>query len=552
MEKDLSILIGGEAGQGTRLAGNLIANLFNKLGYFVYVYEDYQSLIRGGHNFSEIRVAGEKREARKKEIDVLIAFDKNTIFLHQKRLKKDGLLIFNADRIEQKKGIGIFGDKIIKEEGGIPQMINTVFISALAKALGISFEILESVLKEKIKRGIDLNLKIAKRVYETLETKTKVAKIRPLASSLLLTGNEACALGMARAGLEFYFAYPMTPSTSILNFLAQKEEEFKVKTFQPESEIAVINMAIGSAFAGKRSAVGSSGGGFALMVEALSLAAQTETPILIVESQRAGPSTGMPTYNLQGDLDFVLGAGHGDVTKFVLQAGNAQDALFLGNLGLNLAWRYQTPVILLLDKDVSENTFSVDSKIFKSLKIEKPKLFFGKNYQRYKITKDGISPLAFPGSDFIVKANSYEHDESGITTDDEKIVQKMQEKRKRKFESMEKEVEKLGGIEVFGKKSAKVAIFPLGISKGVAIELAKEFNFKVIFPWILKPFPEKKVKEELKGVKKVFTLEMNATGQLANYLKRFGILAKPILKYTGRPFFIDELREKFKKYEISN
>jgi 2-oxoglutarate ferredoxin oxidoreductase subunit alpha len=151
-----------------------------------------------------------------------------------------------------------------------------------------------------------------------------------------------------------------------------------------------------------------------------------------------------------------------------------------------------------------------------------------------------------------VKANSYEHDESGITTDDEKIVQKMQEKRKRKFESMEKEVEKLGGIEVFGKKSAKVAIFPLGISKGVAIELAKEFNFKVIFPWILKPFPEKKVKEELKGIKKVFTLEMNATGQLANYLKRFGILAEPILKYTGRPFFIDELREKFKKYEISN
>jgi len=547
MQKDLSILIGGEAGQGTRLAGNLIANLFNKLGYFVYVYEDYQSLIRGGHNFSEIRVAGEKKEARKKEIDVLIAFDKNTIFFHQKRLKKDGLLIFNADRIRQKKGIGIFGDKIIKEEGGIPQMINTVFISALAKALGISFEILESVLKEKIKRGIDLNLKIAKRVYETLETKTKVAKIRPLTNSLLLTGNEACALGMARAGLEFYFAYPMTPATSILNFLAQKEEELKVKTFQPESEFAVINMAIGSAFAGKRSAVGSSGGGFALMVEALSLAAQTETPILIVESQRAGPSTGMPTYNLQGDLDFVLGAGHGDVAKFVLQAGNAQDALFLGNLGLNLAWRYQTPVILLLDKDVSENTFSVDSKIFKSLKIEKPKLFFGKNYQRYKITKDGISPLAFPGSDFIVKANSYEHDESGITTDDEKIVQKMQEKRKRKFESMEKEVEKLGGIEVFGKKSAKVAIFPLGISKGVAIELAKEFNFKVIFPWILKPFPEKKVKEELKGVKKVFTLEMNATGQLANYLKRFGILVQPILKYTGRPFFIDELREKFKK-----
>ncbi len=547
MEKDFSILIGGEAGQGTRLAGNLIANLFNKLGYFVYVYEDYQSLIRGGHNFSEIRVATEKREARKKEIDVLIALDKNTISLHQKRLKREGFLIFNADRIEHRKGVGIFADKIVKEEGGIPQMVNTVFISALVRCFGIPFEILENVLKEKIKKGIDLNLKIAKRVYQSLESQTKVAEVRPLTSFLLLTGNEACALGMARAGLELYFAYPMTPSTSILNFLAQKEDELKVKTFQPESEIAAINMAIGSAFAGKRSAIGTSGGGFALMVEALSLACQTETPILIVESQRAGPSTGMPTYNLQADLNFVLGAGHGDIVKFVLQAGNAKDALFLGNLGLNLAWQYQTPVILLLDKDVSENTFSVDSKILKKLKIKKPKLFAGKNYQRYKITKDGISPLAFPGSDFIVKANSYEHDESGITTDNEIIAQKMQEKRKRKFEQMEKEVEKLGGIEVFGKKSAKVAIFPLGVCKGSAIELAKEFNFKVIFPWILQPFPEKSVKKELKGVKKIFTLEMNSTGQLANYLKKFGILAQSILKYTGRPFFVDELKEKFKK-----
>jgi len=365
MEKDFSILIGGEAGQGTRLAGNLIAHLFNKLGYFVYVYEDYQSLIRGGHNFSEIRVSFEKREARKREIDVLIALDKNTISLHQKRLKRGGFLIFNADRITQKKGFGIFADKIVKEEGGIPQMVNTVFISALTKCLGISFEILESVLKEKIKKGIDLNLKIAKRVYQSLQSQTKVAEVRPLTSFLLLTGNEACALGMAKTGLEFYFAYPMTPSTSILNFLAQKEDELKVKVFQPESEIAVINMAIGSAFAGKRSAVGSSGGGFALMVEALSLASQTETPILIIESQRAGPSTGMPTYNLQSDLNFVLGAGHGDIQKFVLQAGNAKDALFLGNLGLNLAWKYKVPVILLLEKDVSENTFSVDSEILK-------------------------------------------------------------------------------------------------------------------------------------------------------------------------------------------
>ena len=547
MVEDFVILIGGEAGQGTRLAGNIIAHLFNRLGYFVYVFEDYQSLIRGGHNFSEIRVGAQKKMGRKEEIDALIALDKNTIVLHKKRLSKERIVIFNADRIKDEEGIAVFGEKIVREEGGIPQMINTTLISAFAKVFGFKFDILEEVLREKIKKGVDLNLKIAKRVFDKVEKKKDILPLNNK-KSILLTGNEATAVGMVKAGLDFYFAYPMTPTTSLLNFLSQKEKEFKVKTFQPESEISVINMAIGAAFAGKRVAVGSSGGGFALMVEAVSLAAQTETPILIVESQRAGPSTGMPTYNLQGDLFFVLGAGHGDVQKFILHAGDAEDALFLANLGLNLAWKYQVPVILLLDKDVSENTFSVDERIIENLKKEEPKIFNGEGeYLRYKITEDGISPLAFPGSDFIVKSNSYEHDEFGITTEEEEMASKMQEKRRRKFEVMIKEVEKLGGVEVYGNEKSEVAILPFGICKGPAIEIAKEYGFKVIFPYFFQPFPEKNVKKELKGVRKIYTLELNSTGQLANYLKMFGIRAIPLLKYTGRPFFISELKEKFKK-----
>jgi 2-oxoglutarate ferredoxin oxidoreductase subunit alpha len=547
MSKDFTILIGGEAGQGTRLAGNIIATLFQKMGYFVYVYEDYQSLIRGGHNFSEIRVCHEKKIARKEKIDALIALDRNTISLHKKRLSDDGLVIFNADRIKGEEGISVFSEKIVKEEGGIPQMVNVTLISALAKSFGIDFGVLEKVLRERIKRSIDLNLKIAKRAFDEVENKKEIVPLKDN-NTILLTGNEATGLGLVKAGLDFYFAYPMTPTTSLLNFLAQRQKELGVKVFQPESEISVINMALGAAFVGKRSAVGSSGGGFALMVESISLAAQAEIPILIVEGQRAGPSTGMPTYNLQGDLFFVLGAGHGDIQKFVLHPGEAEDALYLANLGLNLAWKYQVPVILLVDKDIAENTFPVDKKAFDNLKKEEPKIFEGEGeYLRYKITEDGISPLAFPGSEYIVKVTSYEHDEKGVTTEDETMASQMQEKRKRKFDKMIEEVRKIGGVKVYGERNANVAIIPFGICKGVAIEIAKEFGFKVIFPYFFQPFPEEAVRDELRGVEKVYTLELNSTGQLATYLKMYGIEAEPVLKYTGRPFIFEELKEKFKK-----
>jgi len=549
MKEDFVVLIGGEAGQGTRFGGQLISQVLNRLGYFIYVYEDYQSLIRGGHNFSEIRASKKKREARKKEINIILALDQQTVDLHKKRLTKDGLLIFNKDKAKSNQGIGVSVEKILKEEGGSGPMVNTALISVFLRIFNVDFSLWEEILRTKIKKDIDINLRISKRIFEIIEPRFQFSKIKEK-EGLLMTGNEACALGMIRADLDFYFAYPMTPSTSILVFLANREKEEKVRTLQPESEIAVINMALGAAFAGKRSAVGTSGGGFALMTEALSLAAQSETPILIINSQRAGPSTGMPTYNLQGDLNFILGAGHGDMEKIVLQAGNAQDALLCGNWGLNLAWRYQTPVILLLDKDVSENTFYVDKDILKTLREKEPKVFSqkkGKIFCRYQITKDGISPLAFPGGELIVKANSYEHDECGIANDNEEIVKKMIEKRKRKFETIKRELNNSSLVQFFGPKESRVVLFPFGINKGVALELAEKMGFSVVFPYLLQPFPEGIVKSYLKKAKKIFTLELNSLAQYAQFLKRYGILAKPILKYTGRPFLIEELEKEIKK-----
>jgi len=335
-----------------------------------------------------------------------------------------------------------------------------------------------------------------------------------------------------------------------MNFLASRED-LNVKVIQPENEIAVINMALGSAFAGQKSAVGTSGGGFALMVEALSLAGQSETPILIVESQRGAPSTGMPTYNLQGDLLFVLSAGHGDFPRFIIAPGDAEQCFYHAGLGLNLAWKYQTPVILLVDKDVSENTFSVDERIANVYEFEDESgsIWDKKGeYKRYKITENGISPLAFPGEkNAIVKANSYEHDEFGISNDEEKIVEKMQEKRLRKYEEMKKGIEHLPAIKVYGKEKSELAIISFGISKGAAMEVAENLGIKLIQPIIIEPFPEKQMREALKGVKKIFSVELNATSQMAKVLNQKGIKVDgKILKYTGRPFFAKEIEEKLK------
>ncbi len=546
MSKDFSILIGGGAGQGSRMAARLIGEIFNFLGYRVYVFEAYGSLIRGGHNFSQIRATIKGEEARKKEIDFLLALDKRTIDLHQGELKKTGTLIFNADRIDSEKGLGIKIERIVKEAGGRPIMANTALVSSFAKILGVDWDVLKAVLKKEIRHQIDLNLKIARYAFRQCDSLIKIKRYKRKRTSLLLTGNEAVAYGMARAGLDFYVAYPMTPSTSIMNTLARRED-LGVRVVQPENEISVINMALGIAFGGKRVAVGTSGGGFALMVEALSLAGQSETPILIIESQRGAPATGMPTYNSQGDLLFVLSAGHGDIPRFVIAPGDAEQSGFYAGLGINLAWKYQTPVILLLDKDISENTFTLDQKVFEKIKIERPLLWNKKGeYKRYQFAKNGISPLAFPGQrGVVVKNTSYEHDEYGITIEKAELAKAMQEKRRRKMERMKKEVEKLPSLAVYGNRNSEIALVSFGISKGAAVEAAESLGIKVIQPIILEPFPQKKMKEALSGVRKIFTVELNATGQLAKLLAQNGIkTAGSILKYDGRPFFAQEIIEK--------
>ena len=550
MQKDYSILIGGKAGQGSKKAGLVIAKIFNRLGYRIFIYDDYQSLIRGGHNFSKIRASENEVLSHREKTDFLLALDRHTLELHKKNLDEKGIVIYNSDKFQADEGIGAPIETITKEAGGIPVMANAALIAVFAKVIGVNFEILEKVLRREFKKGIDLNLKIAEKAYRKTKNLIKIEKINqePIP---LLTGNEAIALGAVKAGLDMYVAYPMTPATGILHYLAARQKDFNIAVLQLENEIGVINAAIGGAAAGARTMVGTSGGGFALMTEALSLAAQSETPVVIVESQRAAPATGVPTYTAQSDLLFALNAGHGDFLRFVAAPGDADECFYWAGKILNLAWKYQTPAILLIDKEVSESTFNFHQDILKRVKQESPLIWDRKGkYKRYKDTENGISPLAFYGEDGVIsKVTSYEHDEFGITVeDDEDAIKKMQDKRLRKFQKMREEIDELETVKVYGDKNSSRAIIVWGSTKGPAKEAGEKLGIKVIQPIIIEPFPKKELKEALRGVEKLVSIETNAFGQLEKILNCYGIKPdKRILKYNSRPFLPEEIVEKLSK-----
>ncbi len=546
-KKDYSIIVGGAAGQGSRKAGLIIAKLFNNLGYNVFINEDYQSLIKGGHNFSVVRISEGQHFSIREKADFLLALNEDTIDKHEKSLEKNGVIVFNKDKIKRDNGIGIASETITKELGGLPIMSNTALIAGFSKTVGIEWKVLEDALRKELEKGIEKNLEIAKKAYDETSTVLTIDKLK-VKPDPLLTGNEAIALGAVKAGLDIYYAYPMTPATTILNYLAEHAKEFNIVAAQLENEIAVINASIGSSFTGKRSMVGTSGGGFALMTEGISLAAMAETPVLIINSQRSGPATGVPTYSGQSDLLFTLNAGHGDFVRFIAAPGDANESCYWSGKLLNLAWKYQTPAILLVDKELSESTFEFDSNILSQIKKEKPVLWNHKGeYMRYADAKDGISPLAFPGDMAVVKGTSYEHDEKGFSTEDEETIVLMQDKRLRKFKEMEKEVDVPGAVNVFGNKKSKKAIVAWGSTKGVVLEVAEKLGLKVIQPLVLQPFPVKQFALAMKEVDKLISVECGAIGQMEKLLKCHQIkVDKNILKYDMRPFTVEELEKKLK------
>ncbi len=546
--KEISILVGGKAGDGIRQAGHVIARLLNRIGYRIFFYDDYPSLIRGGHNFSIIRASEKRIVAHKETVDVIIALNQDAVEKHKHRLNTGGIILYDSKKAET-EGIGFDFMDIVKAFDGKPIMRNTAAIGALAGALNIEWSMLEKVIMDTVEKEVDLNLKIARHAYDLIENPFKSLPKLDQKALPLVSGNEAIALGAVKAGLNMYIAYPMTPASAILHYLAANEKELGVVTVHPESEIGVALMALGAAYAGAKTMVGTSGGGFALMTEALSLAGQGELPMVIVEAQRPGPSTGVPTYTMQGDLNFVIHAGHGDILRAVLAPGDADEAFYTAGLAMNLAWKFQIPAFILSDKHLSESIFSFEADLDR-VKPEKPLLWNHQGeYKRYLDTQNGISSLAFPGNpSAIVKATSYEHDENGITTEEPEAISRMQRKRLRKRKTLEDALEKFETVNVYGNADSKTALLCWGSTKGACIEVAEALNLKVVQPLILEPLPVKALKKALSGVDKIIDVEVNATGQLAKHVAGHGFcIDDMILRFDARPFTVDVLLDNVKE-----
>jgi 2-oxoglutarate/2-oxoacid ferredoxin oxidoreductase subunit alpha len=549
---DISVLIGGKAGDGINSAGLTIAHLFNHLGYRVYMYFDYPSLIKGGHNFAIVRASEHKIGSHRDTVDFLLALNNDTIDFHTGMMRPDTEVIYDAGNATRATGTPVPVSEILKDENAPPIMGNSAIIGSFAKTAGMQWNVIEEVFSRHLQKETEKNLSVARKAYDVAQTK-RVVPVIGSGHLPIITGNEAMGLGLIHGGLDAYISYPMTPTSNILHFLAEQAPHVPITVVHPENEIGVIIMALGFAYAGKKAAVGTSGGGFCLMTEGLSFAGQAEIPVVIVVGQRTGPSTGLPTYTGQSELHFVLHAGQGEFPRLIVAPGDAEESYRWSSLAVQLAWKYQVPAIILGDKTLNEGTYSFDRKELEGLQpdpeIPGEALVTGPGYGRYRLTGSGVSPCAFPGtSDTIVKITSYTHDETGISTEDAGISAIMAEKRMKKGTKLLEEIDRLEAVRTYGDRGSPVALLAWGSNKGVTCEVAGLLRLRVIQPVVLSPFPLRHMKEALSGVKRLVSVEDNMEGQLGLLLADHGIhVDNQVLKYDGRPFSVDEFYRKVKE-----
>lgn len=554
---ELKIVIGGEAGQGIQTISTIMSKFFLRSGYYVFTEQSYQSRIRGGHNFTQVRVSSEAISSSDDGIDILVALNKETIDIHSKELMDGGIIIYDSELIKDlPSNLNLFGiplQRIAVEKAQTKLAVNSVACGVLVGLLDGNFSILENLMREQFKDPeiAKKNIDSAMAGYELGKSNGNFTIKTPFLSNnsrLIIDGGSSVGLGAIVAGCRFLSAYPMTPGTAVMNYLAGHSKRFNIVVEQAEDEIAAINMVLGASFAGVRSMVTTSGGGFALMVEGLSLAGMTETPCVIHIGQRPGPATGLPTRTEQGELLFVINAGHGEFPRYITAPRDAKDAFYKTVKAFELADKYQIPSIILTDQFLVDSMITLDELDINSVKIERyivqnP----DKNYKRHLITPTGISPRAFPGTEgILVITDSDEHDEEGHITEDLEIREKMVEKRLKRTEYLEKEVEE---PIYFGDGNADTILIGWGSTYGPlkeAIErLIKEgFNIGLLHFSDVYPLP-KKMLNEVKD-KRLISVENNATGQFAQLVRReTGIhIPEKVLKYNGRPFTPSEIVRK--------
>jgi 2-oxoglutarate ferredoxin oxidoreductase subunit alpha len=550
LENDVfTFLVGGKAGEGVKKAGSVAAHIFSNLGRHVFQMDDYMSLIRGGHNFSVVSSAPRWISSQYLKSNLVVNFDKRSCETHINDIRENGIMIFNSDEQELEEGIGIPLTSYAEKYPMKKLMFGVGAVAVLAAIIGFKKEEMNQIIREEYPRGIENNIEFASTIYEIVYPDCgnkfnleKGDKRRPI-----ITGNEAISLGAISGGLDVYYGYPMTPASTILHTLAREAENFGLAVVHAESEIAVINMAIGSAFTGARAMVGTSGGGFSLMTEGFSLAGITEAPVLIILSQRPGPATGVPTYTEQADLAFALNAGHGDFLRIIASPRTIREAYYLTAEMLDLVWKFQTPGILLTEKHLSESSMTIEIDIENSNWAE-PKIYENGKYKRYLDTDNGVSPMLFPPSKEIIKWNSYEHDESGITTENAEKIAFMHDKRNKKLKSLIEYLKGQDTVKII-RGEDPTNIFTYGSTYMSVLEALRYGNLNptIVSPIYLNPLPIWEL-DEYKNQDNV-VVEQCSTGQFSNLLKeKAGIKIKETIKqYDGRPFDPMDLSSKIRE-----
>lgn len=567
MDDELSIRIAGEAGQGMQTVGQALCLIFKNAGFCIFAHQDYMSRIRGGNNFFQLRISSRPIHAPRRSVDIVVALDQGSVALHKKWLTDAGLILLDRKKLavaeDEKNFFDVPMYEMAEKIGGSEVFVNSAACGILSALIAVEWSYVEGVLKsvfsDRTDEVIRKNIEVARLGYEYAGKSGRRAfpiKHRRPRGAFVLTGNEAIALGAIRGGCKFYSGYPMTPSTGLMNTVAHFAKKFNIVVEQAEDEIAAINMALGASFAGARAMTATSGGGFALMVEGVSLSGMTETPVVIVEAQRPAPATGLPTRTEQADLDFVIHAGHGEFARVVYAPGTIEEAFYLTVKAFNIAEKYQIPVFIMTDQHLADScrdisAFDVGAAQVRRHIISRADSKGVTNYKRYALTKSGVSPRAIPSwIEDVVYADSDEHTEEGHITESAQVRTAMVEKRLyRKMAGLRQEIERPTVCNAAG---ADVVLVGFGSTFGVlkeASEAAKNKKIGFVHLSQVWPFPQDEMGKALSGAGKIITVENNASGQMAGLLRReTGIkVDASILKFDGRPFDLDFLLEEIKK-----
>ncbi|MCC7572551.1 MAG: 2-oxoacid:acceptor oxidoreductase subunit alpha [Candidatus Methanofastidiosum sp.] len=561
--KDISIVLCGEAGQGIETIEDILSRILKISRYNIFSAREYMSRVRGGINSTEIRVSPKPIRAYVDRIDLLFALSNKSLDHLKNRITENTIIFGDKEVIGDIQNIVDLPLSKTSKKLGDNLYSNTVTAGVICGLLNVSeYELRNFISKYFEKKGeqiINKNLEaisegydLAKRIIDsgvTIKVKKSDELSRDLGKDILMSGKDAVALGSLAGGCNLISGYPMSPATGVLSFMSANSKDLEVIAEQAEDEISAINMAIGAWYAGGRGMTTTSGGGFALMEEGLSLAGMSETPVVIHIGQRPGPATGLPTRTEQGDLDLSLYAGHGDFARVILSPGSIEDCFYLSKYAFSIADKFQVPVFILTDQYLLDCQYNIPSLDYKKYGIKKYVIKTEKDYKRYQFTTTSVSPRGIPGfGEGLIVQTGNEHDETGHTTENAIIRKKMVEKRfKEKLNQLKNEViypELLGG------KAYKFLLIGWGSTKNIVEEALKELKeprlgflyFKQVYPL------PREMMGYLINAQKIITIENNASGQFANLIKKetgFDIKYR-ILKYDGRPFSVEDVVTKIR------